>query len=139
MYDDQIGFQVHRTDLQFTQYARENLGPFGVTPEQNLLLLLLDERPGLTQVEIGRAMVKDKTNVARLVAGAEAKGLVARANPAGDRRSLVVTLTEAGAALVEATRPVAARFQRHATRGLSPEDVAVFTRVLTTLQNNLCS
>ena len=133
----QIGISIHRTDLLFTRYATKRLSSVGIAPEQNLVILLLAERSPQTQKELGLSLNKDKTNMTRLLAALERKGLARRTNPLGDRRSLVVTLTPAGEKVAKLTAPIAAGFQQLLTRGISATELDGFTRTLDAMNANL--
>ncbi len=134
---DQFSIIIHRTDLLFTRYATEKLSPLDIAPEQNLVVLLLAERSPQTQSELGAAVNKDKTNMTRLLAALERKGLVRRSSPSGDRRSLLVHLTPAGTELARNTAPIAARFQDLLTQNIPEADLLTFTRTLEAMNTNL--
>ncbi|MFP3416450.1 helix-turn-helix domain-containing protein, partial [Bacillus sp. SIMBA_074] len=71
--DDIIGLYIHRLDLKITSLLRSKLEPFQLAPEQHLILMLLQERDGLTQNEIAQELDKDKTNITRMVSSLEKK------------------------------------------------------------------
>lgn len=61
------------------------------------MLAVLDERPGLSQADLGRVIGLDRSDVTALVARGEAARLVARERDPGDRRRNLLTLGPAGA------------------------------------------
>ncbi len=77
-------------------FARWDLGP----SQFNVLNLLADRPAGLTQAELGRALIMHRSNVTGLVDRLERRGLLARHARAGDRRAWRVQLTPAGQRLI---------------------------------------
>src|SRR6476620_9810330 len=84
-----------------------------LTPAQFGVLTVLQAHPGLGQSSLARALGFDKVTVLRVLRGLQARGLVDR-GPAGDnRRNISVTLTEAGAdVLQQAQKPAERAYRR---------------------------
>jgi DNA-binding MarR family transcriptional regulator len=77
-----------------------------LSPSQFNVLNLLGSQPeGLTQTELGRALIMHRSNVTGLVDRLEQRGLLARHESAGDRRAWRVCLTPAGNALLAEIQP----------------------------------
>ncbi len=110
LLDEYISIFIHQTDLTLTSYIKKQLAPYNLAPEQNLVMMLLWEKDGLTQNEIAELLVKDKTNVARMLFNLEQKGFIRRACPKNDRRSLIVYLTEEGKQLGNHIIPLTEKF-----------------------------
>lgn len=70
---DYISIMIHQTDLTLTRYIKAKLAPLNITPEQNLILLLLWGKDGRSQNEIAKSLVKDKTNITRMLDNLEKK------------------------------------------------------------------
>jgi MarR family transcriptional regulator, lower aerobic nicotinate degradation pathway regulator len=80
-----------------------------------VLGILRDRRP--TMNELARLMELDKSSVTGLIERAERRGLTVRTRSPHDGRSVLVTLTQPGRALVDR---VAAEFERDIERLLQP-------------------
>lgn len=79
---------------------------WGLSPSQfNVLNLLADRPDGLTQTDLGRALIMHRSNVTGLVDRLERRGLLARRKAAGDRRAWRVCLTPAGRRLWQEVHP----------------------------------
>lgn len=78
----------------------------------------------LNQRELGRKILKSSGNVTVVVDHLERDGLVARRRDPGDRRNVVVTLTDAGRARIERAFPAHVRRIVDAFAALAPDDVA---------------
>lgn len=77
-----------------------------LSPSQfNVLNLLADPPDGLTQSELGRALIVHRSNVTGLVNRLVRRGLLTRRKAAGDRRAWRVALTPAGRRLWQEVHP----------------------------------
>jgi DNA-binding MarR family transcriptional regulator len=96
---------IYHTGDLLKKRAREFFSGLGVTDVQfNLMELLYyqtDGKAGLTQAELGRMLVVNRSNVTALLDRMEKSGLVVRTDMADDRRYNVVRLTDKGRALLE--------------------------------------
>jgi len=72
--------------------------------------MVLWEKDGLTQNEVGQKVDKDKTNIARMATSLEQKGFIKRCACPFDRRSQRLYLTEEGRKLGEKVIPTAEEF-----------------------------
>jgi DNA-binding MarR family transcriptional regulator len=96
--------------------------------QMRLLGVLRDRMPTIN--ELGQLLGLDKSSVSGLVDRAQRRGLVARVPSAVDRRSVLVTLTDAGRVLVD---DVAAMIEGDITALLEPlpeQDRRSLTEVL---------
>ncbi|MFQ3543833.1 MarR family transcriptional regulator [Halobacillus rhizosphaerae] len=136
-FQDYISIKLHQTDLKLTGYIKSKLEPFNIAPEQNLIMMLLWEKNGLTQNQLAYYLNKDKTNIARMASNLEKKGLIYRNNRLEDKRSLELHLTEYGSQLKEQVLPVAESFNNRVTDGMSEDELNELDRLLTKMQKNL--
>jgi MarR family transcriptional regulator, lower aerobic nicotinate degradation pathway regulator len=88
----QLAFVVH--GILERRAAEHDLSIIGV----RLLGVLRDRRP--TMNELGKLLGLDKSSVSGLVDRAERRGLVTRIPSTGDRRAVLVSLSDHGRALV---------------------------------------
>jgi len=84
------------------------LAPSGLRMRQYLALALLSGAPSesLTPSELGITLDATRTQITRLLDGLEAQGLVLRRHSTLDRRSLDLSVTDAGQTLLAQVRPV---------------------------------
>ncbi|MBP1155588.1 MULTISPECIES: MarR family transcriptional regulator [unclassified Paenibacillus] len=132
-----ISIIIHQTDLTLTSYVKNQLAPYNLAPEQNLVMMLLWEKDGLNQNEIAEQLVKDKTNVARMLSNLEQKGFIQRVCPKNDRRSLRVYLTEEGKQLGNHIIPLTEEFNDLVNKGITNEELNELKRILTKISNNV--
>ncbi len=83
----------------------KGLKEFGLTHEQyNVLRILKGKYPEQMCVrDIACRMIEKNSNVPRIIDRLEIKKLVKRANSSNDKRETVITLTQSGIAILEAS------------------------------------
>lgn len=136
-FNDYISIMIHQTDLTLTSYIKAKLAPLNIAPEQNLILLLLWEKDGLSQNEIAKRLDKDKTNIARMLSNLEKKELISRLINETDGRSFKVYLTEKGIKLGEQVYPITEEFNRIVCSGITSEELQIVNEVLLKMQQNV--
>ncbi|MGP4060660.1 MarR family winged helix-turn-helix transcriptional regulator [Halobacillus sp. H74] len=136
-FQDYISIKLHKTDLKLTGYIKSQLEPYNLAPEQNLIMMLLWEKDGMTQNQLAEKLAKDKTNIARMASNLEKKGFIKRCFCPNDRRALELYLTEGGRELKEKVVPVAERFNDVVTEGISEEELQELDRLLTKMEQNI--
>ena len=125
---------VQRLRAQFAETA-------GVASVHLFWLYLLREHPeGLSASRLAELSRIDRSLVSRQLKPLLARGLVETSGETGKRRyGWKICLTQEGRALAEKIAASALSIQTQAGRGVSPEDLAVFYRVLGTLHQNFSS
>lgn len=136
-FQDYISIKIHKTDLQLTNYIKEKLAPYNLAPEQNLIMMLLWEKDGLTQNQLVEALTKDKTNIARMAASLENKGFVKRINCDKDRRSIRLYLTETGKELGKDIIPIAEQFDTVVCNGITKDELEQLEKLLKKMNANV--
>ncbi|WP_100405558.1 MarR family winged helix-turn-helix transcriptional regulator [Bacillus solitudinis] len=136
-FQDYISIKIHKTDLFLTNFIQSKLKPFNLAPEQNLIMMLLWERDGLTQYQLVDRLAKDKTNIARMASNLEKKGFIKRTHCQDDRRSVKLYLTPLGKELGEEIIPLAEEFDKVVCKGISNEELLELERLLLKMQKNV--
>jgi len=93
--DDQIGFLLRQVTQRHTTIFTAVIGD-GLTPMQWAVLAKLHQIGATSQTALGRAVCMDAATVKGTVDRLVTRGLAARLRDEGDRRKLIVELTEAG-------------------------------------------
>ncbi|GAA4339845.1 hypothetical protein GCM10023144_38560 [Pigmentiphaga soli] len=107
----------------------------GLTGLELRVLGYFGRQPGATQAELVQHSGRDKGQVARLVKGLEARGLLRREPGAG--RGAGLMLTEAGAALHGRLEGLRARVAGRALQALDPDELIQLSRLLDKLNGAL--
>lgn len=101
-----------------------------ITPVQYGALQAVANAPGLDQRSLARTIGFDTSTIAGVVDRLEARGLMQRNASPTDRRVRLLTLTDAGTALVTAVVPDMLRAQARILEPLAPEERPEFLRLL---------
>src|SRR5215469_6937071 len=99
---------------RFDQWARN----YGMTRAQGLILLRLEDQPGLSQNEMAALCEVEPITVGRLVDRLEARGLIERRADPADRRIRRLHLLPAAAPVLAAIRDYKAALHSFMTEGL---------------------
>lgn len=97
--DKQVCFALYSASRAVTQLYRPVLDALGLTYPQYLVMLVLWERGASTVKQLGQALELDSGTLSPLLKRLESQGYVQRTRSTVDERSVVIDLTEAGAAL----------------------------------------
>ena len=97
--------------------------------EVNVLANLADGH-GRTVTQLATATGRRPTTLTSVLDRLERRGHITRGSRAGDRRSVLIELTEIGRVTAEAIREALAEFEAHALDDLSRSQIAGFHAVL---------
>jgi DNA-binding MarR family transcriptional regulator len=137
--EESLAYRIHRAARLLRQDFLRCATSAGVelTPEQWFLVNKLRHTDGASQSELSDALLDDRPNISRILAGLEERGLVARRDDPEDSRRKRVSLTEAGTALHDRFAVEVFERRRSLLGALDPEDLATVTRVLDALESEL--
>jgi DNA-binding MarR family transcriptional regulator len=107
--------------------------PTGLTPVQYAVLQTVCNAPGIDQRTLAGAIGQDTSTIGGVVDRLEARGLVQRNASADDRRVRLLTLTDAGHALLAQAIPGMLRAQERMLQPLPRRERAEFMRMLRSL------
>ena len=98
--------ELLRTADTLWSASRTFFAPWNLGPSQFNVLNLLHSNPtGLSQTELGRQLLMDRSNITGLVDRLEKRGLVERQDAADDLRAYRVVLSPAGSRLIQEILP----------------------------------
>ena len=107
------GFLLRRAHQISAAVFEDECRNVGLTPAQFGVMSVLQASPGLDQSSLARALGFDKVTVLRVLRGLETRGFIVRTPAAISRRSLAISLSDAGRDLLsEAQEPVERAYQR---------------------------
>ena len=129
--DELAGFHLRRAFSAFgNDFARAVAGT-GMRQVLFGILSVISANPGINQGNVGKALGIQRANMVTLVNELADRGLVLREVAPDDRRALSLTLTPAGAAIVEQTL---ARIRQHEERMLAGLSASERRRLLDLLR-----
>ncbi|HEL2051010.1 TPA: MarR family transcriptional regulator [Streptococcus suis] len=95
-YSKQLCYSFYQVNKLFNQFYLKNLKEFDLTYTQYLVLVVLWEKAPLTLKELGEKLDLASNTLTPLLKRLEAKGYIQRSIPLGDKRQLLIQLTENG-------------------------------------------
>jgi MarR family transcriptional regulator, organic hydroperoxide resistance regulator len=108
-----------------------------ITAEQYSFLIQLWEKNGLPQGVLAEKTAKDKTTMARLAAGLEARGLIVRLPSPGDARERLVHLSTKGKEVMDQATALARKIVAEAQQGIDEAELELCRDVLRRASLNL--
>ena len=119
----------------FSGFSARHVRQMNLTPAQFDIIVTLGNTPGMPFNQLAKKTLITKGTLTGIIDRLEAKGLVRREVPAGDRRSFRAVLTTAGEALFSDVFPAHAAYLRRAFAGAKPGELEQVTRLLRQLQS----
>jgi DNA-binding MarR family transcriptional regulator len=136
---DAKGIIIHLMDLEINAGIRRRFEAAGdaITPENYMVLGMLATKNGTHQSQLARLTHKNRHNMTRIIAALEQKGYVQRRSDGGDKRRLLVFLTDPGRAVLQEYAPIVAEFSALVFNGLSEEELKVMHQAHLRILSNL--
>jgi len=130
--EDRLLYLLSRAQHRLKNHLKREFSSagVGVSPAQMGILFLLKQRDARPMNELGRLLDIDNSAITGLVDRMERQGLVRRTPNPEDRRQSLIAIT--GQGMDEAARAarVARKTNEAIREGFSPEEIEVFTRIL---------
>ncbi len=110
---------------------------FDITPEQYMVLALLDEQGELYQRQICEMSYKDRPNITRIINILENNGLVKRIPDVNGRKVLKVHVTEKGRIIHAKIKPYVIKLRDEMVKNIPVKDLELCQKVLGQMLDNL--
>lgn len=124
-------------EKRLRQFQGYTLKEANLTPPQYMILRLLSDKDGRPFKELADALACSRATVTGIVDTLEKKNLVTRNPNPDDRRSLLVRLTGAGRALLQATPELEKTFGSCCCDVLPADEAQQLSRLLQKLSDSL--
>lgn len=108
-----------------------------ITSDQYSFLVQLWDQNGLPQGVLAEKIAKEKTTMARLAAGLESLGFIARLPSPGDARERLIFLTDRGKKVMDEATELVREILAEAQSGIAEADLEVCRDVLRRAFRNL--
>lgn len=137
--EETAGYLIYRVGrlLRFraAQFFRDR--NIEISPEQWVLLLQIAEKGRPVMSDLVDKTANDHPNVTRLVKGLGKMGYVSRASNPEDKRSQLISITQAGQSLIDENLPDLIYEKSAFFDGLDQNDVATLIKTLKVVLGNL--
>ena len=112
------------------KYRSEKFKDFNINACDNAFFLCLHKRAHMSQDEISKRVVINKSNTARILSRLEEDGFIERKQSLTDKRRMEVSLTENGENLIPHILEINNEFEDFLMDSLSVEEKNVFEQLL---------
>ena len=127
------GFLLRRCRQLLQSMFLAECSAFGITPLQFAVMEVLSHLSGLNQRELAELAAIDLSTTAAIVPRLERLGIIARSHKSGDRRSVIIDLTDAGREMLVRMRPAVRRASDRLMQPLPKRDRERLTSILAKL------
>lgn len=127
---------ISRLARELRTAIEAELAPLGVTAQQGALILHV-ARGTSSPSQCAGPLGTDTAGMTRLLDRLEEKGLIRRGRRPGDRRAVVIELTDGGQALHPRVAPVFDQVSARLTAGFTPAERATISDLLQRMIDNL--
>jgi DNA-binding MarR family transcriptional regulator len=135
--DGPISFSIFRVARNHHLLARRLLQTVGLHPGQEMVMMHLWDAGPQRQVDLVKLLDGDAATMTRTIARLERAGFVRRSQSPTDRRTTIIESTEAGHALRGEVQRLWHQLEQQTVAGLTAEERAAFSRLLSTVDNHL--
>ena len=123
--------KVHNLNL-YSKYG------FDITPEQYLVLNMINDDENLSQNKLCELLYKDKSNMARIISVLEEKGFITKTlKTENKKQSNIIKITEKGRTIRSIVTPVMIESRKNYLKDISQDDMYICIKVLSQIQQNL--
>ena len=139
LLDNSIAYRVRRLARLFRVELNRVLAeaPGNLTAEQWIILLKLQNQGDVLQNDLTDVALQDRANITRHLNNLEDKGYIFRKQDEEDARRNFVTLTDAGAAVIELLTPIIKKLQLQRYVGISPEQIQTLLDLIEKIESNI--
>ncbi|HLK86844.1 MAG TPA: MarR family transcriptional regulator [Candidatus Binataceae bacterium] len=135
--DRSVGYLVREAHRAFLRALAARVSRYGVTIGMWYFLRALWEEDGLTQRELSRRVGMMEPTTATALDSMQRRGLISRTRDAGDRRKVIIRLTEEGQRLREVLLACAIEVNEIALAGIAPQRLSLLRDQLIHIRSNL--
>ena len=126
--DDQIGFILRKANQRHVAIFAARISD--LTPPQFAALSKLNDVGETSQNQLGALVAMDAATIKGVIDRLKARGLVDLTRHEGDKRRLMVSLTDGGRATVAQLTPLAEQITAETLAPLSPREAATLLKLL---------
>lgn len=112
------------------RFREKELADTGLAGCQTPYLTALSRRPGITQEELARELNVNKSSVTRQLAALEEQGYVRRESAPGDKRSMLVYLTDKASGVLDRIYSCYGEWNSYLTQDFTEEEQRELSRLM---------
>jgi len=134
-----VPYKVYRTWRLIRQvfFSLAQQKGYDLNPEQFFLLIRLHEKDGISQVELGDNLFKDKANIKRILDALEKKSYIERTPDPEDKRKYKIFLTSYGREVLSQIIPIVVNVREKLYAGMEEAEVSQLFILLEKIDQNI--
>jgi DNA-binding MarR family transcriptional regulator len=125
-----VGFHIRLAHGAVYRHFTESFADLELTQKQVSVLWLLDERPGLTQTDVGQRLQMDRASVMAIVNRLQSRGFLRRGRSAQDGRRQTLHLTPTGHAMLLRARAAVLAHEHWLKSRFSSQEINLLVNLL---------
>lgn len=130
-----LGYRLRRAQLAMYRDYMSSLAGLDLTQKQTAIIWLLSNNPGVSQVELAKALDMDRPSMMTLIDRLQQRGLLTRGRSTVDRRRQELHLTSAGNRLLAQARRRIAKHEQRIRSKFTAEEFATLLAALQKFQS----
>ncbi len=136
-FTDSFPYLLNRVGVRMGELFSRRIASYGVTLPMYRVMAALKEVPGQRLNDLAAMTTVELSTLSRLVGTMEKMKLVSRSRLENNARTVAITLTEQGAALLRELMPIAQHFEQVAVSKLSPAALKTLKKTLSDIYDLL--
>ncbi len=127
-----IFYQIEKAIKQYRTMAQGNLNQLGykITINQFMLMIQIDQKPDISQVELAELLFKDVASITRMIELLVKEDFITREENKDDRRRKDLKISEKGVKVLGLAFPVISKNREIAQKNISEEEKETLIKIL---------
>ncbi len=127
---ESLGYEICYTARKIYKFMTKAFESYDITPEQFILLNLLSEKEGVSQMDLALGLDKDKNTVKAMVDNLEKKDYLEKRENPSDKRAYSLYLTEKAKITIPQIKVYEDEYSKKIVSILSLEEKACIENIL---------
>lgn len=125
-------YSIEKAIKEYRKLAQKNVSKVvkGITVDQCLVLIILNENKNISQNELANLVFKDNASITRMIELMVKNEYLTRTIHSEDRRKSNLEITDKGLKTLELIQPIIQLNRQTALNGLSLEEIALLDKTL---------
>jgi DNA-binding MarR family transcriptional regulator len=129
--DDILGFHIRLAHGAVYRHFNETFGAIGLTQKQTSVLWLVNDNPGISQIDIAHRLQIDRATMMAITNTLTKRDYLERRSSSADRRRQTLHLTPSGVTALTTARAAVAAHEAWLKARFSAEEVTQLVALLT--------
>ena len=131
-------YSIEEAIKAYRKLSQRNISKLvpGITVDQALILIILNERPELTQSEVADLVFKDYASMNRILNLMISKNYIRKTTNKEDKRRAKISITKTGKAIIEKLTPAIQVNRETALQNISQEEISTLFTILKRITHN---